>query len=66
LNLCDKIQRRNHLDRQLMLTQNLRVYLTGFYKRGIQPKTGKNTQKTAQRRHRGLPFTMPALTIAFP
>ena len=46
------------------LILNLRVYLKGFWKRGIRPKTRKNSQKVAGRKYEESAFTISALTMA--
>jgi hypothetical protein len=47
----------------LWLISNPRIYLTGFLKRGNRPKTGKDSQKVARKKHGARPFTMLAFTI---
>jgi len=48
------------------LISNLLVYLNGFWKRGIRPKTAKDSQKVAGEKYDGPPFTMCALTMVAP
>jgi hypothetical protein len=48
------------------LIQNLRVYLNGFWNRGIRPKTRKDSQKVAGRKYDDWAFTNSALTTMRP
>ncbi len=48
----------------LWLISNRQIYLNGFWKRGIQPKRGKDSQKGGGGKCGAVPFTMPALTMA--
>jgi hypothetical protein len=45
------------------LIRNLRVYLNGFWKHGIRPKTAKDSQKVAGRKYEDLAFTKRALSM---
>jgi hypothetical protein len=47
----------------LWLISNLPIYLKGFLKRRNRPKTGKDSQKAARKKHDARPFTMLAFTI---
>jgi len=48
------------------LISNLLVYLNGFWKRGIRPKTAKDSQKVAGEKYGDPPFTKYKLTIVAP
>jgi hypothetical protein len=45
------------------LIRKLLLYLTGFLKRGIQPKTRKDSQKAAGEKYGDAAFTILALTM---
>ncbi len=45
------------------LIRKLLLYLTGFLKHRIQPKTRKDSQKVAGEKYGGAAFTMLALTM---
>jgi hypothetical protein len=53
----------NFRRREFGLICKLFPYLTGFWKRGIRPKTGKDSQNDGGENYRVLPFTTPALTM---
>jgi hypothetical protein len=48
------------------LIRKLRVYLNGFGKHGIWPKTAKDSQKVAGEKYAACAFTMPSLTTITP
>ncbi len=48
------------------LIRKLRVYLNGFWKRGIEPKTRKDSQKVAGGKYEVRAFTMLALSMLRP
>jgi hypothetical protein len=47
----------------IKVNSNIRVYLTGFSKREIRPKTRKDSQKDGGEKHGLRAFTMSPLTI---
>jgi hypothetical protein len=48
--------------RRKWLIRDLRIYLNGFWNRGIGAKTRKDSQKVAGEKYGGPPFTTVALT----
>jgi hypothetical protein len=48
---------------RLSLIRNPRIYLNGFWSRGIRPKTGKDSQKVVGEKYRTSALTLAAFTM---